>query len=162
MNVADIEASTTVDTSPPSHQLFQENVVSKSNIEHPVDRELLDVFVELSLGPWESIQDHSLGRLRLLNFLIDDLNHNFVTDQPTSFNNASDGFDQVFVETTTDGTLQYFSDLITSGDVIVIEIFPEEFGIGALADPWSSKEKEELLFGSRKILKNSVGKLEHP
>lgn len=161
MDIADIEASSTVNTSPPSHQFFKQDIVSESDVEHSVDRELLNVLVELSLGSWKAVQNNSLCRLWLLDFFVDDLDNDLVADQSTSFDDAPNSLDEGFVETAADGALQNFPDLIPSRDMVVVEVFSEEFGVGALANPWSPKEEEEFLFGAREVLDDSVGKSEH-
>lgn len=45
--------------------------------------------------------------------------------------------------------------------MVVVEIFPEEFGVGSLADTGRSEEEEEFLFGSGEVLDDAVGKPEH-
>lgn len=126
-----------------------------------MNRELFNILVKLPFCSWESVQDNSLSWLRLLHFFIDDLDNNFVTDESSCFDNASDGFNEGFVKSAADGALEDFSDLITSWDVVVVEIFPEEFGVGSLADTGRSEEEEEFLFGSWEVLDDAVGKPEH-
>ena len=61
LDVADVEASPAVQASPPSHQLFEEDVVSESDVEDAMDGELFYVLVELALSAGEPVQDDSFG-----------------------------------------------------------------------------------------------------
>lgn len=122
MDIADVKASAAVDAGSSAHQFFEKDVVPQSDVEDTVDRELFKVLVELSLSSREAVKNDSLWGLRLLDLLVDNLDNNFVTDEAARFNYASNGFDKSFIEATADGALENFSDLITSGDVIVSEI----------------------------------------
>lgn len=147
MDVADVEASTAVDAGSSSHQFLKQDIGFKCDVEDTVDGEFLDVLVELTLSPGESVQNDSLSRLWLLDLLVNDLDNNLVTDQTASFDDTSDGFNEVFVKTAADSALEDFPDLITGGNVIVIEVFSEEFSIGSFTDSGCSEEEEEFLLG---------------
>jgi hypothetical protein len=148
LDVADVEASAAVDAGSSTHQFLQQDVSFECDIEDSVNGELLDVLVKLTLGPWETVQDDSLRGLWLLDLLVNDLHNDFVTDKTASLDDASDGFNEVFVKTAADSALEDFPDLITCGDVIVVEVFSEEFSISSLSDSGCSEEEEEFLLGS--------------
>ena len=61
MDVADVEASAAVDAGPATHQFFEQNIITESDVEDTMDGEEFEVGVELSLGSGEAIEDHSLG-----------------------------------------------------------------------------------------------------
>lgn len=161
MNVADVETSSAVDAGPPSHKFFKKDVISKSDVEDTVDGEFFEVLVELSSGSGEAVEDDSLGRFWLLDFFVDDLDNDVVADKASGLDNAPNGFDKVFIKTATDCTLEYFSDLITGGDVVVAEVFAEELGVGALADSGGPEEEEKLLLVAGEVLEYSGGESKH-
>ena len=76
--------------------------------------ELLDILVELALCSWESVQDNSLRWLGFLDFLIDDFDNNFVADKSSCFDDSSDGFDEIFVESAAYSAFEDLPDLISS------------------------------------------------
>ena len=102
----------------------------------------------------EAIQYDSFGRFWFLHLLVENLHNDLITDQTSRLDNPSDSVDEVLVESTADGALEDFSDLVASGDMVVVEILSEELGIGAFADSWSTEQKDELLFASRKVLED--------
>ena len=146
LDITDVESCSAVQAGSSSHQFFKENVISEGDIEHTMDGELLNVFIELSLCSWESIEDDSFCWFRFFDFLVNDIDNDRVTDESTWFDDTSDGFYEIFVESAADGSFEYFSDLISGGNVVVVEIFSEQFGVGAFAYSWCSEEEEEFLF----------------
>lgn len=45
--------------------------------------------------------------------------------------------------------------------MVVVEIFAEEFGVGAFADSGGAKEEEEFLFAGGEVVENAGGQSEH-
>ena len=126
-----------------------------------MDREFLNIFIKLALSSWKSIKNDTFCWFRFFNFFIDDINNNLIADKSTRFNNSSDSFDKIFIESTSNGAFKDLSDLITCGDVIIVQIFSQKFSISTFSDSRCSKEEEEFLFASWKVGKNSICKLKH-
>ena len=126
LDVADVESCPAVQASPPSHQLFKEDVVSESDVEDAMDWELFDIFVKLTLSARKSIQDNSFGWLWLFNLFIYDLDDNLIADKPTWLDNSPDCFDQVLVKGTADSSFQNFSNLIASRHMVEVQILSEK------------------------------------
>jgi hypothetical protein len=161
LDVADVEASAAVEAGSSAHQLLEKDVVAKSNVEDSVDGEALEVFIELSLSPWEAVEDDSFGRLGLLHLFVDDLDHDLVLNKTARLDDALDRLDEGLVEASADGTFQDFSDFVSSRNVVVAEILSEKFGVGALADTWSPEEEDELLAAAAEAVDKAVGESEH-
>ena len=89
-----------------------------------MDWELLNVLVQLPSGSGETVEDYSFCRFGFLHFFIEDLHNNLVADEASGLDNASDCFDEVFIEVVADCSLQNFPDLIPGGYMVVSEIFP--------------------------------------
>ena len=88
-----------------------------------MDREFLNIFIKLALSSWKSIKNDTFCWFRFFDFFIDDIDNNLVTNESTRFNNSSDSFDKIFIESTSNSAFKYLSDLITGGDVIIVQIF---------------------------------------
>jgi hypothetical protein len=114
LDVAYVKASAAVNAGSSAHQLLQQNVISQGDIEDSVNWEDLEILIELSSSSGESIKNDSLSGLWFLDLLVDDFDDNFVTDQSTRLDDAANGLDQPFIETAGNGTLENFSDLVTS------------------------------------------------
>ena len=123
MDVAYVKASAAVNAGSSAHQLLQQNVVFQGDVEDSVNREHLEILIELSSSSGESIENDSLGGLWFLDLLVDDFDDNLVTDQSTRLDDAADGLDQSFIETARNGSLEDFSDLVASWNVIELQIF---------------------------------------
>ena len=55
MDVADVEASSTIHASPAAHQLLQQNIIPQGDIEYSMNGENLEVGLELSLSSGEAV-----------------------------------------------------------------------------------------------------------
>jgi hypothetical protein len=161
LDVADVEAGPAVDAGPAAHQLLQQDIVTQGDVEHSVDGEDLEVGLELSLGPGETVQDDSLGGLRLLHFLLDDLCDDIIGDEASSLDDTSNVLNEILVESAGDGSLEDLPDLISGGDVVVAEVLAEQLGVGALAYSGGAEEEEELLLGGGEGVQHLGGQSHH-
>ncbi len=84
-----------------------------------------------------------------------------VGDESSGLDDAADVLDEFLVEAAGDGALEDFADFISGGDVVVAEVFSEQFGVGALADAWGSEEEEEFLFGGGEGVEELGGESHH-
>lgn len=81
LDVADVEASSTANTSTTTHQFFQKDIIFKGDINNSMDLgENLQVAIELLSGSGETIKDYTLFGFGFLDFLLDDLNNNIISD----------------------------------------------------------------------------------
>lgn len=82
LDIADIEASSTADTSSPPHEFLEEDVIPESDVDDAVDGgEDFQVAVELAFGPWEPIENDSILGFSFFYLFLDNSDYDFVTDE---------------------------------------------------------------------------------